>query len=219
MEQKTKQKVCDRFCRNCFYYEKQHENCAYILLVGHSRGCDPGTGCIRKKEATGRRAYYHRRNTILRETERGTAYHPKKDRKPRITDEDERRQTELYNLGYSDRQIAEMMGKALSSINQWRNKKGWPSRRKMQLGGEFKCQNDLIANHLRQHGYITSLEAVNMYSIRKMSTRIHELEQKGMKIIREYGTAKNSRNATIRVTKYILHEDVNDAKPEDNPDT
>ena len=45
------EKVCDKFCLDCSYYQgwfDQNCGCNYILIKGESRKCDPGTGCTKK---------------------------------------------------------------------------------------------------------------------------------------------------------------------------
>lgn len=40
-------------CRGCFYFGGENymnATCNYLFIVGHSRGCPPGVGCIRRKE-------------------------------------------------------------------------------------------------------------------------------------------------------------------------
>ena len=53
-----RQKVCDRFCKGCVYYDGWYESnrhCNYILIEGKPRECDPGKGCIRKLKRQRRR--------------------------------------------------------------------------------------------------------------------------------------------------------------------
>lgn len=40
-------------------------------------------------------------------------------------------------------------------------------------------QNDMILNHLREHGSITSKEAIDAYGITRLSGRIFELRKRG----------------------------------------
>ena len=46
-----------------------------------------------------------------------------------------------------------------------------------------KTQENQILNHLKQHKFITSWEAIQEYRITRLSARIYELREKGYQII------------------------------------
>ena len=52
-------------------------------------------------------------------------------------------------------------------------------------------QTEIVLNHIKQNGEITSLEAFELYQITRLSGRIHELRARGYKITTEYEKAKN----------------------------
>ena len=52
-------------------------------------------------------------------------------------------------------------------------------------------QNQIILQHLRQRGSITSMEAFAEYSITRLSGRIHELRAQGYKITTGKEKARN----------------------------
>ena len=43
-------------------------------------------------------------------------------------------------------------------------------------------QNEMILNHIKKHGSITSMEAFAEYNITRLSGRIHELRAQGYNI-------------------------------------
>lgn len=52
-------------------------------------------------------------------------------------------------------------------------------------------QNEMILNHIKKHGSITSMEAFAEYNITRLSGRIHDLRREGHNIITEKRKAKN----------------------------
>ena len=46
-----------------------------------------------------------------------------------------------------------------------------------------QTQENQILNHLKQHKFITSWEAIQEYRITRLSARIYELREKGYQII------------------------------------
>ena len=52
-------------------------------------------------------------------------------------------------------------------------------------------QNEVVLNHIKQNGEITSLEAFELYQITRLSGRIHDLRREGHNIITEKRKAKN----------------------------
>ena len=61
-----------------------------------------------------------------------------------------------------------------------------------------------LENYLKKHSGITTLQAVNELAILRLSQRIIELEQKGLKINRFRVTVKNRFGEDCRVVKYCL---------------
>ena len=53
-------------------------------------------------------------------------------------------------------------------------------------------QNEIILNHIKERGSITSMEAFAEYNITRLSGRIHELRAKGYKITTDYEKAKKN---------------------------
>ena len=50
-KEKMKVKVCDKYCRGCYFYQGNDESsrcCSYYLITDKHRGCDAGTGCDKK---------------------------------------------------------------------------------------------------------------------------------------------------------------------------
>lgn len=58
-------------------------------------------------------------------------------------------------------------------------------------------QNQIVLAHLRKHGKITQLQATLKWGITRLSPRIDELEDKGVKIRREYVPKDNGHNDCI----------------------
>lgn len=52
-------------------------------------------------------------------------------------------------------------------------------------------QNEMILNHIKKHGSITSMEAFAEYNITRLSGRIHELRAQGHKITSNKEKAKD----------------------------
>jgi len=52
-------------------------------------------------------------------------------------------------------------------------------------------QNEVVLNHIKQNGEITSLEAFELYQITRLSGRIHDLRRQGYNITTEKRKAKN----------------------------
>ena len=52
-------------------------------------------------------------------------------------------------------------------------------------------QNEMILNHIKKNGSITSMEAFAEYNITRLSGRIHDLRREGHNIITEKRKAKN----------------------------
>lgn len=66
-------------------------------------------------------------------------------------------------------------------------------------------QNERIIRHLKDYGSITSLEAINEYSILRLASRICDLKDKGYDIKSEPVKAKNRYGEPIRYARYSLN--------------
>ena len=70
-------------------------------------------------------------------------------------------------------------------------------------------QCDKVLRHLRDHGYITSLEAINEYGILRLSARIADLKKQGIPIASMWTTGKNRYGEPIKYSVYTLMEGCN----------
>ena len=68
-------------------------------------------------------------------------------------------------------------------------------------------QCDRILRHLRDHGSITSLEAIGEYSILRLAARIKDLKRRGYKITSETVHGKNRYGEPTHYSVYRLTED------------
>lgn len=68
-------------------------------------------------------------------------------------------------------------------------------------------QCDRILRHLKDHGSITSMEAVNEYGIMRLASRINDLRAQGIAIVSEVGTGKNRYGETTHYSVYRLAEE------------
>lgn len=55
-------------------------------------------------------------------------------------------------------------------------------------------QRQIIANHLKNHGRITSIEAIDLYRITRLAAVIYDLKDDGYKIYSERCTSANNKN-------------------------
>lgn len=67
-------------------------------------------------------------------------------------------------------------------------------------------QNDMILDHLKYIGGITSLEAYNEYGCTRLSARISDLRAMGIDIVAERVTKKNRFGEKVSVNQYRLKE-------------
>lgn len=65
-------------------------------------------------------------------------------------------------------------------------------------------QEQIILNHLKTFGSITSIEAIYNYGITRLSARIFELRKKGVAVKTTYVTVKNRFGEQVTYAKYIL---------------
>lgn len=65
-------------------------------------------------------------------------------------------------------------------------------------------QNDRILRHLRDHGTITSLEAMQEYGIMRLASRISDLKRSGVPIRREMVSGKNRYGEATSYARYSI---------------
>ena len=68
----------------------------------------------------------------------------------------------------------------------------------------MKNQEDMIYEHLKAYGSITSWEAIKEYGCTRLSAMIYNLRKQGYKIISETETATNRFGKKVNYSKYIL---------------
>lgn len=67
-------------------------------------------------------------------------------------------------------------------------------------------QNDMILDHLKYFGSITSSQAWAIYGCTRLSARISDLRAKGIDIVAERVTKKNRFGEKVSVNQYRLKE-------------
>lgn len=67
-------------------------------------------------------------------------------------------------------------------------------------------QTDMILMHLREHGSITPLDAMQEYGCMRLGARIWDLRDKGYKIETQTETKKNRFGQSTNYARYILKE-------------
>lgn len=65
-------------------------------------------------------------------------------------------------------------------------------------------QSEQIVRHLRDHGSITSMEAMREYGIMRLASRISDLKKAGMPIRAEMVSGKNRYGETTSYARYYL---------------
>ena len=68
-------------------------------------------------------------------------------------------------------------------------------------------QCDRILRHLRDHGSISSLEAISEYGILRLASRINDLKRRGYKFRSETRKGRNRYGEATRYKVYRLIED------------
>ena len=68
-------------------------------------------------------------------------------------------------------------------------------------------QTDRIMSHLREHGTITQLEAMQEYGIYRLASRISDLRKGGVQIKRDMVKGKNRYGEDTCFAEYRLLED------------
>jgi hypothetical protein len=71
-----------------------------------------------------------------------------------------------------------------------------------QLSFDTESQNKTVLKHLVKYGSITANEAIRLYSIQRLSARIYDLKDKGVRIGSEIQF--NPINKSIHWSKYSL---------------
>ena len=75
------------------------------------------------------------------------------------------------------------------------------------MEGNIKMtQCEKIIRHLRDHGSISSLEAINEYGILRLASRVSDLKRRGYNIVGETKTGKNRYEEKTSFKVYRLLE-------------
>lgn len=67
-------------------------------------------------------------------------------------------------------------------------------------------QCDRILRHLKDYGYITSLDAMKEYGIMRLASRINDLKNRGYNIISITEKSKNRYGEAVHYSVYMLAE-------------
>ena len=67
-------------------------------------------------------------------------------------------------------------------------------------------QNETVLRHLREHGSLTTLEAMQQYGIMRLSARIHDLRDQGIRIACVMTQSRNRWGEKTTYAKYIIME-------------
>lgn len=68
----------------------------------------------------------------------------------------------------------------------------------------IQSQCEMMLNHMREHGSITSLEAQTEYGIMRPASRISDLRSRGYDISREMVQGRNRYGEATRYARYTL---------------
>ena len=75
------------------------------------------------------------------------------------------------------------------------------------MEGNIKMtQCEKIIRHLRDHGSISSLEAINEYGILRLASRVSDLKRRGYNIVGEIKTGRNRYGEKTNFKVYRLIE-------------
>ena len=69
-------------------------------------------------------------------------------------------------------------------------------------------QTQMIMKHLRTRGSITSMQAIKLYSITRLSGRIHELRSRGYDIVSIPIMCRNWYGKKVEFVKYVLNREI-----------
>lgn len=64
-------------------------------------------------------------------------------------------------------------------------------------------QEKIILKHLQRKS-ITSLEAINLYGITRLSARVYNLREVGINVLKRTKTVKNRQHKKVQVAEYYL---------------
>ena len=67
-------------------------------------------------------------------------------------------------------------------------------------------QNDMVLEHLKRHGTINPMEAMNELGIMRLGARIWDLKTAGHKITRRMVDGKNRRGEPVSFAEYRLED-------------
>ena len=70
-----------------------------------------------------------------------------------------------------------------------------------------ESQCNIIVEHIKKHGSITSLEAMTQYGIMRLASRVNDLRRRGVQIAAEIVTGENRDGKTVRYSRYKLLEE------------
>jgi hypothetical protein len=70
---------------------------------------------------------------------------------------------------------------------------------------ESQCNK--IISHIKEHGSITSLDAIKNYGILRLASRVNDLKRRGFPIEATMVTGENRDGETVRYAVYTLTED------------
>lgn len=70
-------------------------------------------------------------------------------------------------------------------------------------------QSDIILQHLKKHGNITTWQAIQQYGITRLSAKIFTLRKNGIKIENEEVHKINRYGVPVTFVKYVLVEKEN----------
>lgn len=68
----------------------------------------------------------------------------------------------------------------------------------------METQNKLLKDYLRSGKSITSLEAIKLWGILRLSARVHNLRSSGLNVKSKFITVKNRFNKDVTVKRYFL---------------
>lgn len=80
----------------------------------------------------------------------------------------------------------------------------------------MKTQCDRILEHLIKYGSISSMEAITLYGIMRLASRISDLKKRGYLIVGEMETAKNRFGETVSYKRYRLIQEEGDGNSEES---
>lgn len=68
-------------------------------------------------------------------------------------------------------------------------------------------QRKQILNYLRYNEWMTPMDAISLYGITKLRTRVGELKKAGFDIRSEWTRSTNRDGKTVRFKRYTLYRD------------